>query len=872
MRIVQSIKSARMVTLAALIIAVLCVPAFAQQGYGSIGGTVQDPSGASVPNASITVTNMATGIASRLASLSDGNYLAPQLTPGNYQLAVEASGFKKYVSDGIVVHVADRLVLNIPLQLGSSAETVTVTGETSPLRTEDAQTGEVVNNNFIMNLPQIDRNPFALLRIAGNVQGAENGINPNSKSEVRINGGRTQSVDYFVDGAVVTTGRSHELSNQTPSIDAVQEFKVVTSGISAEYGRISGGYVQLVTKSGGNSFHGDAYEYMYNDMFDANSWYQNAVGNPKVHFRQNDFGFTLGGPVWIPKIYNGKNKTFFFVDNEYLKYNQASNIVIMSVPTQAERSGDLSQSMAAGIPTLMYDPNGPQSSTPNADGTYSRLGLLGGDGKHVPASEISPTSAAILALLPLPNRPSVAGYSSLNNYGAPQSTLQNNFRMGVRLDQVITDNQRLEIHYTTFSSDNSQSRVGGPLFTTATTQTNGGLNGTVNYDWTAKPTLLFNFRAAIVHNPLLTGNSLDPSFNSSTIHLNPAFQQILGTNAIPNIQEDFQTAGYYGRSPTANITVSTTYDFAFTGTKVLNRHVLKFGVEHRRYYDNFQNFGGSNTTTFMGNPVAATTGDHGFGATSSIPNSLGSFLLGIDNWNTVAGPSTRAMDVNYNAAFVQDDFKVTPKLTLNLGVRWDREGPTTERHDKIYFWDPTAAPLFSINPGYSWTGALAAAGLPTNIPAPSWVNGMPNGAVELPNTPGFPSRTFQGVDSHQFAPRLGVAYQLNDKTVLRASGGLMYIPTTATREDMPAAMKAFLWGMRGMRVGTLRMTVGGTIFQRGRTRFRCPARSLRIRATPSLLTRKAPKIPAWARSTKTCTCRASTRGWQACSGSFRLVS
>ncbi len=764
----------------------MCIAAWAQAGYGSIGGNIQDPSGAAIPKASITVTNVATGVASRLVSLGDGNYLAAQLPPGTYQIAVEASGFKKYVSQGIVVQVDDRLVVNIPLQVGSPTETVTVTGETSALRTQDAQTGEVVNNDFIMNLPEIDRNPLDLLRISGNVQGSEDGVS----KDTRINGGRTSSIDFFVDGNVITTGRGHDVSNQMPSMDAVQEFKVVTNGISAEYGRISGGYVELVTKSGTNGYHGDLYEYMFNDMFDANAWSQNAIGNPKVHFRQNDYGFTLGGPVSIPKVYNGKNKTFFFVDNEYYRYFQAGNQVLLSVPTAAERSGDMSQTEAGGVATLMYDPNGSYATTPNADGSYSRLSLLGGNGKTVPASEISPTSAAILSLLPMPNRPSVSGYSSLNNYEAPQNTTNNTFRFGVRLDELITDKQRLSIHYITYDQSGGQSRVGGPLFTTSTSSSNGGLNGNINYDWTASPTLLFDVRSSVIHQPFNSGSTLPANFNSTAIKMNPAIQAILGTSAIPYIQEDFQGPGYYGDSPSVNIQVSTTYDFSVTGTKVLSRHTLKFGLETRRYYDNYTNFGGTNVMTFIGNPVAPTSGDHGFGSAGSIPNSLGSFLLGIDDWATMQGPSTRAMNVNYNGAFVQDDFKVSPKLTVNVGLRWDREGPTTERHNKIYFWDQNVPSLFSINPGYSWTGALAAAGLPTNVPAPSWVNGMPNGAVELPDTPAFPSRDFQKLDSHQFAPRLGVAYQLDSKTVLRASGGLMYLPTTGDEGGFSSANAA----------------------------------------------------------------------------------
>jgi hypothetical protein len=776
------------------LVAMLLVPGpvLAQAGYGAISGTVQDPTGAVVPSVSITVTNVATNVTTRAVSTSEGRYMALQLPPGSYSISAEAGGFKKYLSSGIVVQVDDKLIINISLQLGSSTETVTVTGEAPALRTEDAQTGEVVNNTFIQSLPLIDRSPLDLLRISGNVQSSRtDGVTDNN---TRINGGRSSGVDFFIDGAATTSGRGHSMTNETPSMDAVQEFKVVTGGISAEYGHLSGGYVEVVTKSGSNSYHGTAYEYMYNDMFNANSWYQNAIGNRKVHFRQNDFGFTLGGPVVIPKIYNGKNKTFFFVDNEYLKYSQGGSESLISVPTQAERNGDMSASLYNNVATMMYDPNGSQSSTPNADGTYSRLDLLGGDGKTVPASQIDPTSAAIEALLPTPNRTSTSGYSSLNNYGAPKSTIGTNFRLGVRLDQVINDNQKVAIRYSHYSSDFGTTRVGGPLFTSSATQYDGGLNAGVNYDWTYKPTLLFNLRGSVIHTPALSGAALPDGFNSSSIKFPAELQAILGTGTIPNIYNLFNSQ-YYANAPSANVTVSTTYDMAATGTKVLNRHTIKFGWESRRYYDNFSATGGG-TIWFDSNPTAATTTDHGGGTNPQ--NAMGSYLLGINDWNTVTGPTTRAMNVNYNAAFVQDDFKVTPKLTVNIGVRWDREGPTTERHDKLYFWDQKAASLFTINPGWSWTGALADAGLPSSIPAPSWVSdGMPNGAIQIPNTTAFPSRNFQNISSHQFAPRLGLAYQLDSKTVLRASGGLMYIPTTGDAGGYASSNESLALGNAG---------------------------------------------------------------------------
>jgi hypothetical protein len=311
------------------------------QNSGSIGGVITDQSGALVPNAQITVINPQTGVPEKTTSLKDGRYLFNNLAPGPYEMKVEAAGFKTYTSKGIQVHVSDKLTINISLEIGESRETVSVVAEAPLLRTEDAQTGEVINNNFISNMPQFNRNPFALLNLSGDVAGSTI-TNASGQNSIQVNGGRTSAVDYYVDGAVVNSGQSNALTGQAPSMDAVAEFKVVTSGISAEYGRISGGYITLVTKAGTNAYHGSLYEYMFNDMFNANAWDQNALGNPKVHFRQNDYGFTLGGPVSIPKLYNGKNRTFFLVDNEYLTKNQAGSIIVNSVPNDQERAGDLS--------------------------------------------------------------------------------------------------------------------------------------------------------------------------------------------------------------------------------------------------------------------------------------------------------------------------------------------------------------------------------------------------------------------------------------------------------------------------------------------------------------------------------------------------
>lgn len=758
------------------------------QNSGSIGGVITDQSGALAPNAQITVTNPETGVPTKTTSLNDGKYLFNNLAPGPYEMKVEEAGFKTYTSKGIQLHVSDKLTVNVTLEIGESREIVAVVAEAPLLRTEDAQAGQVINNNFISNMPQLNRNPWALLALSGDVAGSTT-TNSSGQNSIQVNGGRTSSVDYYVDGAVVNSGQSNALTGQTPSLDAVAEFKVVTSGISAEFGRISGGYITLVTKSGTNAYHGSLYEYMFNDMFNANAWDQNAIGNRKVHFRQNDYGFTLGGPVTIPKVYNGKNRTFFFVDNEYLLKTQAGSITLNSVPNDRERAGDFSQTTFQGKQYVAYDPNGPQVFN-TSNGLWQRTGLLGGDGLHVPASMISPVSTAILKLIPEPNRPSVAGSSSLNNYGFASSNALYNFRLGERLDHSLTDNQRLSISFRRFDTNQTATpTMNTPLYASNLIPTgtgtlvpalnsNGGLSASVTYTWVARPTLIVALQNSVTHTPLLSGSAHDQTFNNS--FLPSIYQKYLGTNDVPNIGVTFMSGTAYAQAASVAITNSTTYAFAPTVTKVLAKHTLKFGVEHRRYYDNFLNSGGSNQMNFMVNPLYKFQGDWGNGNIQGRVLGLESFLLGINDRNNIAAPTTRAMNTNYWGAFAQDDWKVSRKLTVNLGLRWDDERPTTERHNNLYFWDPSYPSLFTVNPGYNFAASLQAAGLPADAPVPGWVQSgkFDPGAVMITGTSQFPSRSPQIPNNHNFAPRVGFAYQVDKDTVIRAYGGKMYLPTT----------------------------------------------------------------------------------------------
>ena len=746
---------------------------YGQVGDGSISGRVLDSSGAAVVSAKIAVTNLNTNAVTSVLSGKDGDYTALDLPPGEYQVAAEALGFKRFEQRGITLQIADKLTVNVPLEVGSASETVSISADALQVRTEDAQTGEVITNKFIENLPQLNRDPLQLLRVSGNVQG--DGSRATGGSDTRINGGRTSSIEYFIDGAPASSGRGHGVSNVTPNQDDVAEFKVVTNGISAEYGRISGGYVELVTKSGTNQYHGQLFEYLQNDAFNANSWYQNALGGAKTAFRQNDFGFTFGGPVTIPKLYKGKNRTFFYSDYRGFRFTQSGNLQVSSVPTTAERMGDFTNTTFNGTPTLLYDPNGPQVQ--GADGIWVRTQLLGGDGKHVPPNQISPVSAALLALEPLPNAAPISGSSSQGNYIQPTSSMHSSDSWSLRLDQIFRSNQRFAGRVGFLNDDQASSRPRGLASTAPENHIKGGLFTTVNYDWSLSPTLLFNARAGGHHDPNTSGNLLPAGTSSTNIPLDPVTRRILGTNNLPFVQSVFMGGTNITDNAALSVTNSTTYNVAVSMVKILNRHTVKFGYEHRRYYDNFYS-AASSEFRFQSNPsnhfaVDNSWNDQGFA------NGLGPTLLGINDRALASGATTRAMNTNYNGAYVQDDFKVKPKLTLNLGLRWDLEMPTTERHDKLYFWDENAPSAFNINPGYSFQQAIADAGLPSTLPIPDWVtHGFPKGAVRIANTPEFKSRTGQSINPHQFGPRIGLAYQITPKAVFRGSYGLSYLSTT----------------------------------------------------------------------------------------------
>jgi len=482
----------------------LSLTAFGQGGMGSIEGRVTDSSGGVIPGVTITATNAATQVAYTASSNHVGDYAVLRLPPGTYTVTVDHQGFKKLERENVQVQVGDRLSIDLALQVGAASEVVTVTSEAPLVRSTDAQTGEVINNKMIEDLPQLNRDPFALARLSGNVQG--DGDRAVAGSTLRINGGRTQGIDYFVDGVTVGTGMGHGVSYNTPTTEDVAEFRVITNGISAEYGRLSGGAVEVVTKSGSNGLHGQVFEYDKNRVFNANSWIDNRNGVPKGNFQENIYGGAIGGPVILPKLYNGKDKTFFFFNYEGYRFNQGGAVQYGSVPTDAMRKGDFTNVCLRGTCALLYDQNG--LVLKDANGVYQRQNLLN-DGYHVLPSQFDPVAAAALQFLPEPNHTPDAGTTWQNNYLGLSNHTTHRYDWSTRIDESIRANQRFFARFSThYLDDKPNSRWFRPGQPVTENYNKGMFQLTLNYDWTISPTLVLTARAGGSFTPFTGGSTL----------------------------------------------------------------------------------------------------------------------------------------------------------------------------------------------------------------------------------------------------------------------------------------------------------------------------------------------------------------------------
>jgi hypothetical protein len=685
------------------------------QNTGVISGTVTDPSKAVIANAAVSIINSDTKTRVWHGMTNGaGIYRAPALAAGRYDVTIEASGFKKASVSGLNLAVDQRSDISVMLTPGAVAESVTVEGDLQgQLATDSSSLGNVINTSQVENLPLPSRNILNLLSLTPGVSsgGDATGINA---SQLSVNGSRTLNSEFMVDGISVVSGSTGGVQTLPPT-DAIREFKVLTSAYSAEYGRTSGAIVTMVINDGTDLYHGGLYEYFRNEDLNANSFFNNLRGEPRSEDRYNLFGVKLGGPLSIPKVYNGKDKTFFFFDYEGLR-QEAPFANTSSVPSDVFRNGNFSSS-----PTLVYDPTSKAPFPNNA----------------IPATRINSAAAKILGVLPAPNSPGSldkADNLAVNNLvevGATQNT-SNNYT--TRIDHNFSDSNRVYGTLTHFdASSPTQPKIPGPLENNTGPSTTTGYQAAVSWIHIWSATFLTEFHFGFWRN---NAEIIPPSLGVNV-------QQVFGiARSIGPAAPTFNLSGWsqYGlNSNTLRSQIDDNYQPSLSATKVWGNHLFKFGVQMRKDEFNIYNPGGTGNSgwftgsyTFNGE-ITSKTNNGG-----DPVNSLADFLLGDVKTSGYALPQPPAGRRNYNLGiFAQDDWKVTSKLTLNLGLRWEYESPMTSSNGIYSRVDPTTGQV--LFPTINSSGPLGLTANKTN-----------------------------------FAPRVGMAYSVTPKTVFRAGFGIFY--------------------------------------------------------------------------------------------------
>lgn len=713
----------RLLEVALLAASVLCSslsPLWAQGGGGSISGTVTDVSGGLIANASVEITNTLTGVVQKTTTTTGGQFVLPVVPTGTYRLTVNSAGFQQAIVTGLVVSLNQTTTTTVTLKVGGVEQSIEVTASAVQLVPDNAQQSTNVSNAMYEALPMAvngdARQPTAFLFLAPGVNSPAGGQTvTNQTFSTSINGGQAFSSEVLLDGAsTASTNVAGDYRNLQFPVDIVDQFTLVASNFTAEYGRAAGGIVSYTTKSGTNDLHGAAYEYLRNDKLDARGFYQPVVGIE----RQNEYGFNLGGPVWIPKLYNGKNRTFFFAWYSGFRNRRGASNSLGTAPTEAQRNGDFS-----AFPQQIYDP---LTNAPDGRGGITRTPFAG---NIIPAARITDIARKFSTFLPPTNGQLV------NNVTSAQGQKNDVDREGVKIDHSFSDKHRISGLLSISRSDNTSPQFGDVYtgFLSRTLfQTQNVYYGRLNYT-----TLL---KSNVVNQATLGFNRNYNPFGYAGIGSN--FATMLGIRGLLSAGENVPIFSFSGYTPagggSGQIVVENSWVFSDFVSWNKGRHSLKFGVDFRRQGDNTNTiadsgFSFSNLETSLPNsPNRDSTG-----------NSYASFLLGAaHSANINLYVNTVDNRFQYFAGYVMDDWKVTSRLTLNLGLRYDIPWTRRERLGRMSTFDPSVP-----NPAAGGRlGALIFAGTGSGRTGKNY---------------------FSETDYKLVQPRVGFAYQINPKTVVR---------------------------------------------------------------------------------------------------------
>jgi hypothetical protein len=711
--------------------------AFGQTFYGSIVGTVTDASGSAVPQTNVVLINLGTADRRVMQTDTTGNYQFVNLVPGQYRVEVEKTGFRRFAREPITVEVQSAVRIDVPMQVGDVSQTVEITAQTPLLQTENASLGQVVESRKVLEMPLNGRNIFGLVALVpGVVPGGQSGTtptgtNPFAWGNYQIGGGQANQSAAYIDGGPINASYSN-LTALVPTQDAIQEFRVQTNNLGPEFGRLAGGAINLTTKSGTNSFHGSAYEFFRNRELNANTFFNNRARVERPAFSQNQYGTNVGGPII-------RDKTFFFYSWEGFRLRQGQSYTY-TVPTDAMRAGDFT-----GIATI-YDPlttcgrynNAPCARDANGNEIITRQPF---QNNRIPANRIDPAAKVFIERWGRANTP-----GTVNNFTSNASVGGNNDQHNARVDHSFSDNNHAFLRYTYWTNLNlpidpykTQTCVDR---CTETFNTNSVVFADTH---SFTPTLIADFRlsylrfsydrTAVTAGYDLTQLGWPASLNNQVVFRVLPVVNVTGYNGV------WSTSGTGSTIMARN----DVYSFAPSVTKIWGSHTLKFGAEVRRnthnYYQQNNPSGTFNFDRLM--TAASPTGAEG--------NGFASFLLGYGSGGGVNQNALVAGQIIYRAYYAGDQWMITPRLTLNYGLRFENMGPWSERYDRLTVLLPNAPSELSGKTGLNL-----------------------HGKIGLVNSPDNPSRNNTKL-GNLFSPRFGLAYRMTDKTVFRTGYGIFWL-------------------------------------------------------------------------------------------------
>lgn len=713
----------------------------AQDFRATLQGNVTDPTNAAITGATVTLRNVDTGVERTETTDNNGYYLFQFVAPGNYALTTKAPGFRTNLREGIPLELSANVRLDVAMALGDAAETISVQADVSVVQTDTSSLGTVIAPAIKDNLPLKGRSSLFMFTLTPGVVNNRYGEDTRPNDTITniffsANGAPVAATDVMVDGVIntINVNRGVNISQWVPAVDSVAEFKMETGSLPAEFGRSGGSIMNMIIKSGTNALHGSAYHFLRNSALDANGFFARGAGRPLPAFAANTFGGAIGGPVILPKLYDGRNRTFWFANYEGAREGNGQDRTD-TVPTARMRNGDFGE-----VPAQIYDPF---STTPGPNGTV-RMPF---PNNVIPLSRQDPVARRIMSFWPNPTRP-----GTVQNF-------QFSFKWPRSYDMFVTKiDHQFSTRYNTFFRMN----IGRALLIfpqefegIATPGRNVVNRPNFGISWgntvLISPRTTFDVRLGFVRGKERNRPWSD-GFDLTSLGFPQQFANLAQSSAFPIIR----VAGFQGLAGSAYIEdPGQTWTLQSNVATQRGRHLLKTGIDFRLLYGNFfRNTAPTGQFNFANNwtdgPIAERpTAGTGF--------PMASFLLGLGSGSI---PFNNGLSIlnKYYGFFIQDDFRVNSRLTLNLGLRYEYETPRTERFDRTTRgFDPNMASPLQV-PGLNLRGGLLFAGQ----------NGLPRGLYNP--------------DRNNFAPRFGFAYSLRRTTILRGGYALHYIPVVGSVE------------------------------------------------------------------------------------------